>query len=53
VSIRLDECVVKANSAPTEAAVSIRDDEITGFGLSVFAPTQRHPIRASILFNII
>ena len=42
MSIRLDERVVKATPAPTEGAVSNWDDEITGFGLRVFAPTQRH-----------
>jgi len=51
VSIRLDEHVVKATSAPTKGAVSIWDDEITGLGLRLFAPTRRHPVGAR-LFSI-
>ena len=41
MSIRLDERVVKATPAATKGAVLICDDEITGFGLRVFAPTRR------------
>jgi len=42
MSIGLDERVVKATPAATEGAVSNWDDEITGFGLKVFAQTPRH-----------
>ena len=50
MSIRLDERVVKATPAPIKGAVSLWDDEITGFGLRVFAPTRRHPTGARSFF---
>ena len=50
MSIRLDERVVKTTPAPTKGAVSIWDDEITGFGLRVFAPTRRNPTGARSFF---
>jgi hypothetical protein len=43
MSIRLDERAVKATRAPAKGALSIWDDEITGFGLRIFAPTRLHP----------
>ena len=50
MSIRLDERVVKTTLAPIKGAVSIWDDEITGFGLRVFAPTRRNPTGARSFF---
>lgn len=50
MSIRLDERVVKTTPAPIKGAVSIWDDEITGFGLRVFAPTRRNPTEARSFF---
>ncbi len=45
MSIRLDERAVKAARAPAKGAVSVWDDEITGCGLRVIAPTRRNPSR--------
>jgi hypothetical protein len=50
VSIRLDERAVKATPAPANGAVSIRDSEVKGFGLRVFAGTRRHPEGARSFF---
>jgi hypothetical protein len=50
MSIRLDERAVKATTAPAKGAISIWDDDITGFGLRVFAPTRRHPDGARSFF---
>lgn len=50
MSIRLDETGVKTAAAPPKGALTLWDEEITGFGLRVFAPTKRHPRGARSFF---
>src|ERR1700734_2131652 len=50
MSVKLDERSVKALVAPLKGAISVWDDDITGFGLRVFAPTRRHPDGARSFF---
>lgn len=50
MAIRLDERTVKACATPEKGALSFGDDEITGFGLRVFAPTKRSPGGARSFF---
>jgi integrase len=50
MSIRLDERIVKATPPPSKGGISIWDDELTGFGLRVFAPTRRRPEGARSFF---
>jgi integrase len=50
MSIRLNERAVKAAPAPAKGAVWLWDDEISGFGLRLFAPTRRNPEGARSFF---
>jgi len=50
MSIRLNEDAVKAEKAPIKGAKWIWDDEVSGFGLRVFAPTLRNPAGARSFF---
>ena len=43
MSIRINERTVKDTPAPAKGAIAAWDDEITGFGLRIFAPTSKHP----------
>jgi integrase len=50
MSIKLDENLVKTTPAPTKGDTTVWDDDITGFGLRVFAPSKRNPTGARSFF---
>jgi hypothetical protein len=43
MSIRINEHAVKTTDAPAKGGLLVWDDDITGFGLRIFARTSRHP----------
>jgi integrase len=50
MSIRIDERAVKTTPAPAKGAITLWDDDLTGFGLRIFAPTARHSEGARSFF---
>ncbi len=50
MSIRIDERAVKTTPAPAKGTITLWDDEVTGFGLRIFAPTAKHPKGARSFF---
>jgi hypothetical protein len=50
MAIRPDERAVKSAPAPATGTVPYWDDEVTGFGGRVFAPSRRHPEGARSFF---
>ncbi len=50
MSIRINESTVKTTAAPAKGAILVWDDDVTGFGLRIFAPTRRHPEGARSFF---
>src|ERR1035437_5849718 len=47
---KIVEETAKSARAPSKGATTIWDSEVTGFGLRVFAPTERHPDGARSFF---
>ena len=50
MSIRLDEKAVRDEPAPAKGTKALWDTDLTGFGLRIFAPTERHPKGARSFF---
>jgi integrase len=50
MSIRINEDEVKKRAAPPKGSTTVWDDDVTGFGLRIFAPTDRHPKGARSFF---
>src|SRR5512132_3031872 len=48
--IKLTKDIVESEPAPDKGATLIYDDQVKGFGIRVFAPTDRHPRGAMAFF---
>jgi integrase len=48
--IKLTKHIVESEPAPDKGATLIYDDQVKGFGIRVFAPTDRHPRGARAFF---
>src|ERR1700730_12615857 len=48
--VKLNTDVVKGAPAPTIGSITLWDSEITGFGIRIFAATERHPEGARSFF---
>jgi integrase len=48
--VKLTKDIVESEPAPVKGTTLLYDDQVKGFGLRVFAPTDRHPLGARAFF---